>query len=57
MVDFPSRKDHVLDLLCTNQPSVITQMKSRSISYYNILLDAICKHKRSKQPQHNTKFI
>lgn len=46
MVDFPSRKDHVLDLLCTNQPSVITQMKSKSISY-NILLDAICKHKRS----------
>ncbi|CAG2242487.1 unnamed protein product [Mytilus edulis] len=54
MVDFPTRKDNILDLFCTNQPALITKIKSiPGISDHDIVLvDAICKPQRSKQSQH-----
>ena len=56
IVDFPTRKDNILDLFCTNQPSLINKVKSiPGISDHNIVLvDASCNPKRSKKkkPQH-----
>lgn len=54
IVDFPTRKDNILDLFCTNQPALITKIKTiPGISDHDIVLvDAICKPKRAKQSQH-----
>lgn len=49
LVDFPTRKDNILDIFCTNQPSLITKIKSiPGISDHNIVfVDVICKPKRA----------
>ena len=51
IVDFPTRKDNILDLFCTNQPSLINKVKSiPGISDHNIVLvDASCNPKRYKK--------
>ena len=59
IVDFSTRKDNILDLFCTNQPSLIKKVKSiPGISDHNIVLvDASCNPKRSKKKKHNIKYI
>ena len=55
IVDFPTRKDNILDLFCTNQSSLINKVKSiPGISDHNIILvGASCNPKRSiKNTQH-----
>jgi hypothetical protein len=55
IVDFPTRKDNILDLFCTNQSSLINKVKSiPGISDHNIILvGASCNPKRSiKDTQH-----
>ncbi|CAC5391834.1 unnamed protein product [Mytilus coruscus] len=54
LVNFPTRKDNILDIFCTNQPNLITKIKSiPGISDHNIVLvDAICKPKRATQCPH-----
>jgi hypothetical protein len=51
IVDFLTRKENILDLFCTNQPSLINKVKSiPGISDHTIVLvDAICNPKSSKK--------
>ncbi|CAC5414252.1 unnamed protein product [Mytilus coruscus] len=54
LVNFPTRKDNILDIFCTKQPNLITKIKSiPGISDHNIVLvDAICMPKRATQCPH-----
>jgi hypothetical protein len=57
IVDFPTRKDNILDLFCTNQSSLINKVKSiPGNSDHNIILvGASCNPKRSIKT-HNIKY-
>lgn len=54
LVDFSTRKDNLLDLFCTNQPTLISKIKPiPGLGDHDIILvDAICHPKRSKQTKH-----